>query len=161
MAGTPDTVEGEPNPLAKQRELMELLSQETRHLIIQTILGHPEHLPSADELDYIITNKTKKSITDQLDRLQEAGIIAEYSHEPNRSQRGLPWKFYGLTEHGVEVLGQFNYLQGVPMMRAVVKKTRTTDRVERHMAAPRPSLPTAVTEALRLEDGDSDANTTD
>lgn len=161
MAGMPDAVEGVPNPLTKQRELMDLLSQETRHLIIQTILGHPEHLPSADELDYIIANKTKKSITDQLDRLQEAGIIAEYSHEPNRSKRGLPWKFYGLTEHGVEVLGQFNYLQGVPMMRAVIKKTRTTDRVERHMSAPRPSLPTAVAEALRIEDGDSEANTTE
>lgn len=157
MAGTPDAAEEEANPLDQQRKLMDLLSQETRHQIIQTILGHPAHLPSADELDYIITDKTKKSITDQLDRLQNENIIAEYPYEPNRSTRGLPWKFYGPTEYGIKVLGQFNYLRGVPMARAVIQKTRMTEKIERHMNAPRPSLPPAVREALRLNAEDTDS----
>lgn len=152
MAGAPRTVEDGTNPLDQQRELMGLLSQETRHQIIQVILGHPAHLPSADELNYIITDKTKKSITDQLDRLQEAGIIKEYTHESNRSTRGLPWKFYGPTEYGIKILGEFNYLRGVPVARAVIKKTRTTEKIERHRAAPRPSLPAMVNEALRVEE---------
>lgn len=154
MAGAPDAAE-EVNPLDKQRELMDLLSQETRHQIIQTILGHPEHLPSADELDYIIADKTKKSITDQLDRLQEEGIIEEYTYDPNRSTRGFPWKFFGLTEYGIQVLGEFNYLRGVPMARAIIQRTRTTEKIERHMDAPRPSLPPTVKEALRLEEDHS------
>lgn len=151
MAGAPETVEDVTNPLNQQRELMQLLSQETRHQIVQVILGHPSHLPSADELDYIITDKTKKSITDQLDRLQEEGIIEEYTYESNQSTRGLPWKFYGPTEYGISVLGEFNYLRGVPMARAVLKKTRTTEKIDRHLNAPRPSLPEAVREALRLD----------
>lgn len=85
-----DVAEDEANPLDQQRELMGLLSQETRHQITQIVLGHPSHLPSADELDYIIADKTKKSITDQLDRLREEGIIDEYAAESNRSTRGLP-----------------------------------------------------------------------
>lgn len=156
MAGAPDAVEDATNPLDQQRELMDLLSQETRHQIIQVILGHPAHLPSADELDYIIADRTKKSITDQLDRLREAGIIEEYTYESNRSTRGLPWKFYGPTEYGVEVLGEFNYLRGVPMAKAVIKKTRTTEKIDRHMEAPRPSLPAVVRDALRLDGEDGD-----
>jgi len=156
MAGAPDAVDDATNPLDQQRELMDLLSQETRHQIIQVILGHPTHLPSADELDYIIADKTKKSITDQLDRLQDAGIIEEYTHESNQSTRGLPWKFYGPSEHGIEVLGEFNYLRGVPMARAVIKKTRTTEKIDRHMEAPRPSLPPTVREALRLDEASED-----
>jgi DNA-binding PadR family transcriptional regulator len=151
MAGTPDAVDETPNPLDQQREVMDLLSQETRHQIIQVILGHPAHLPSADELDYFIADKTKKSITDQLDRLQNAGIIEEYTSESNRSTRGLPWKFYGPTDHGIDVLGEFNYLRGVPMARAIIKKTRTTEKIDRHMQAPRPSLPPAIQDALRLD----------
>lgn len=156
MAGAPDAVEDTTNPLARQRELMDLLSQETRHQIIQVILGHPAHLPSADELDYIIADKTKKSITDQLDRLREAGIIEEYTYESNRSTRGLPWKFYGPTEYGIEVLGEFNYLRGVSMAKAVIKKTRTTEKIDRHMEAPRPPLPATVRDALRLDEEDGD-----
>jgi len=156
MAGAPDAVEDAANPLDQQRELMDLLSQETRHQIIQVILGHPAHLPSADELDYIIADKTKKSITDQLDRLREAGIIEEYTYESNRSTRGLPWKFYGPTEYGIEVLGEFNYLRGVSMAQAVIKKTRTIEKIDRHMEAPRPPLPASVREAFRLDkEGDN------
>jgi hypothetical protein len=32
-------------PFEEQRQIYDLLSQETRHLILQFILGHPEHLP--------------------------------------------------------------------------------------------------------------------
>ncbi|WP_205628353.1 hypothetical protein [Haloprofundus marisrubri] len=71
-------------------------------------------------------------------------------------------KFYGPTEYGIEVLGEFNYLRGVPIARAVIKKTRTTEKIDRHMAAPRPSLPESVRESLRLdEDGSDELSTHD
>lgn len=64
--------------------------------------------------------------------------------------------FYGPTEYGIKVLGEFNYLRGVPVARAGVKKTRTTKKIDRHMEAPRPSLPATVSEAFRLDEKMSD-----
>lgn len=149
---TPPNADKEDNPLERQRELMELLSQETRHSIIQTLLGHPAVLASADEINHFIPSKSKKTVQEQLDVLVEAEVLAIYDYPPNKEQRGLPWKFYGFTEHGVEILGDFNYLKGVPMARAVQQKTRKPEKIERHEAAPRPPLPEPVRETFRLNE---------
>ena len=139
------------SPLEEQRQIYDLLSQETRHLIVQLILGHPEHLPSLDELAYM-TSKNKAAIRDQLDVLVEAEILAIYDYPPNKDTRGLPWKFYGFTEYGTDILGDFNYLKGVPMARAVHQKTRKPEKSERHETAPRPPLPEPVRATFRLDD---------
>ena len=143
---------GAVNPLDQKRELMELLSQETRHQIIQTLLGHPKHLASVDELNYMVANKSRKAITDALETLVDAGILDEYRHPPNEKTRDYPWIFYGLTEYGVDVLADFGYLKGLPFARAVYKQTATTERVERHQAAPRPALPDVVREYLQVDE---------
>jgi len=135
------------NPLDEQREIYELLSQETRHLILQNILGHPEHLPSLDELDHMIP-KNKASIADQLDTLEEAEIIKEYTYEPNESSRDLPSNFYGLTPEGLEILNEHNYLRGLDFARTVYENTRKTEKIERHQDAPRAELPPEVASAL-------------
>lgn len=132
-------------PFEEQRRIFDLLSQETRHLIIQYILGHPEHLMSLDELDYMIP-KSKAAISDQLENLIEAGILDLYRYEPSEDKRDLPSKFYGLTKRGVEVLHEYNYLRGVPVARALYKNTRKTEKIKRHEDAPRPKLPEAVRE---------------
>ncbi|WP_440764696.1 winged helix-turn-helix domain-containing protein [Natronorubrum sp. DTA7] len=142
----------EENPLERQRELMELLSQETRHSIIQALLGHPEALASAGEINHFVPSKSKKTVEEQLGVLVEAGILEVYEYPPNRDRRGLPWKFYGFTEYGVGILGDFNYLEGVPMARAVHQKTRTPEKIERHETAPRPPLPESVRTAFRLDE---------
>lgn len=134
-------------PFEEQRRIFDLLSQETRHLIIQYILGHPEHLMSLDELDYVIP-KSKAAISDQLDNLIEADILDLYRYEPNEDKRDLPSKFYGLTERGVEVLHEYSYLRGVPVARALYKNTRKSEKIERHEKAPRPELPRSVRETL-------------
>lgn len=139
------------SPFEEQRQIYDLLSQETRHLIVQLILGHPEHLPSLDELAYMMS-KNKATIRDQLEVLVEAEIIAIYDYPPNKERRGLPSKFYGFTEYGTDILGDFNYLKGVPMARAVHQKTRKPEQIERHETAPRPPLPQPVRAALRLDE---------
>ncbi len=139
------------SPFEEQRQIYDLLSQETRHLIVQLILGHPEHLPSLDELAYMMS-KNKATIRDQLEVLVEAEIIAIYDYPPNKETRGLPWKFYGFTEHGTDILGDFNYLKGVPMARAVHQKTRKPEKIERHETAPRPPLPQPVRATFRFDD---------
>ncbi|SIR74232.1 hypothetical protein SAMN05421858_3557 [Haladaptatus litoreus] len=143
--------EGFEDPFAEQRRMRELLSQETRHLIIQLILGHQAHLVSLAELDYMIP-KNEAAILDQLETLREAGILDVYVHEPNVSTRNLPSKFWGPTEHGVEILYEHNFLRGVPVARAVYEETRKSERITRHEGAPRPALPEAVTEALEFDE---------
>ncbi len=140
------------NPLERQRELMELLSQETRHSIIQALLGHPELLASADEINHFIPSKSKKTVEEQLEVLVDGDVLAVYEYPPNKKERGLPWKFYGFTEYGGDILGDFNYLKGVPMARAIHKKTRKPEKIERHETAPRPPLPEPVRVTFRLDD---------
>ncbi|MFC6733911.1 hypothetical protein [Haladaptatus sp. GCM10025893] len=52
----------------------------------------------------------------------------------------------------MEILYDYKYLRGVPIARALYENTRKTEKVERHEAAPRPSLPTAVVEALTFDE---------
>lgn len=139
------------DPFAEQRAMRNLLSQETRHLIVQCVLGHPHHLASLGELAYMI-QKNEGAILDQLETLQEAGILDVYVHEPNASTRDLPSRFWGPTEHGIEVLYEHNFLRGVPVARAVYEETRKSEKVRRHETAPRPSLPGSVREALAFDD---------
>lgn len=139
------------DPFAAQRELRELLSQETRHLIIQCILGHPHHLVSLAELTYMI-QKNEGAILDHLETLQGAGLIDVYVHEPNESVRDLPSRFWGPTERGVQILYEHNLLRGVPIARAVYEETRTSEKVERHETAPRPALPETVSDALEFDE---------
>jgi hypothetical protein len=134
-------------PFEEQRRVYELLSQETRHLILQNVLGHPKNLPSLGELNHVIPKSTG-AISDQLDRLVEADILAEYTYEESADARDLPSQFYGMTESGVEVLAEYNYLRGLPLARAVYRNTRKPDRIERHESAPRPELPDSVADAL-------------
>jgi hypothetical protein len=86
--------EGIEDPIQERQRMRELLSQETRHLILQLILGHPAHLVSVAEFEYMIP-KNKAAILDHLEKLQAAGILEVYVHEPNASTRDLPSKFWG------------------------------------------------------------------
>lgn len=145
--------EGFEDPFTEQQRMRELLSQETRHLILQMVLGHPAHLASLAEFDYMIP-KNEAAILDQLETLQEAGVLDVYVHEPNVSTRDLPSKFWGPTERGVAILYEHNFLRGVPVARAVYEETKKSERVQRHEDAPRPTLPTAVREALEFDEPD-------
>ena len=140
-------------PFEEQRQVHELLSQETRHHIIQTILGHPAFLPSITEFDYYIS-KSKPTIHEQLERLQNEGLIDAYELGREERKRDLPYRFYGLTEHGVEVLYEYKYLRGVPIMRAIADATEKPEKVQRHQNAPRPELPEPVANALRYDEPD-------
>ncbi|MFC7073100.1 hypothetical protein ACFQJ7_12445 [Halovenus rubra] len=142
-------------PFEEQRQIYGLLSQETRHLILQFILGHPEHLPSLDELAHMMP-KNKAAIRDQLEVLSDNDIIVCYRYPPNEDARDLPSQFYGLTERGVEILYEYNYLRGLPVARALYENTRLSEKAQRHRDAPRPQLPAQVIDALTIgEDNDT------
>ncbi len=146
----------ESGPFAEQQRLFKLLSQDTRHLIIQELLGHPAHLMSLAELEYMI-GKSQAAIKDQLETLIDAGIVACYTYEPSEQKRDLPSQFYGFTERGVEILHDYKYLRGLPVARALYEHTRKTEKIDRHESAPRPKLPGAVADALEFDEPDRDA----
>ena len=146
---------GDEDPFAEQQRLFGLLSQETRQLIVQELLGHPAHLISLAELEYM-TGKNRATIKDHLDTLRDEDIIARYTSESNKESRELPAQFYGFTERGVEILNDYKYLRGIPVARALYENTRKTEKIQRHEAAPCPDLPTAVVEALEFDEPDLD-----
>lgn len=141
-------------PYETQRRINRYLSQEPRHHIVQAILGHPSHLPSLTELDYYVP-KSRSAIRDQLANLESRHIVAKYTHTPNEGARDLPADFWGPTAFGIEVLFEYKYLRGVPILRALHDHTHKTERIERHERAPRPTLPDEVVSALSYEKPDS------
>ncbi|MGB9961564.1 ArsR family transcriptional regulator [Halobacterium sp. MBLA0001] len=155
-----DTSAADAGPFAEQQRLFKLLSQDTRHLIIQELLGHPAHLMSLAELEYM-TGKSQAAIKDQLETLIDAGLLARYTYEPNERTRDLPAQFYGFTKRGVEVLHDYKYLRGLPVARAFYENTRKTEKIERHESAPRPELPDGVADALDFDEPELDAGDRD
>lgn len=134
-------------PYETQRTVQRYLSQETRHNILQVILGHPEHLVSVTEFDYYIS-KSRSTISEQLDDLASHEILGQYHHEPNADIRDIPADFWSLTAFGVALLEEYNYFRGLPIMRAAHDATHKTETIQRHEDAPRPGLPEPVSEAL-------------
>lgn len=145
-------------PYETQRTVQRYLSQETRHNILQVILGHPFHLVSVTEFDYYIP-KSRSTISEQLDDLASHEIVTRYHHEPNADVRDIPDGFWSLTELGVNVLAEYNYLRGLPIMRAAHDATHKTETVQRHQKAPRPTLPESVNEALAYDEPEDPEDT--
>jgi len=140
-------------PYETQRTVQRYLSQETRHNIIQTLLGHPSHLASTTELAYYIP-RSRSAVSEQLTNLADHKIITQYHHEPNADSRDVPAEFWGFTAFGVSLLGEYKYLRGVPIMRAIHDATHKTETVKRHENAPRPTLPDEVHDALDYDEPD-------
>lgn len=145
-------------PYETQRTVQRYLSQETRHNILQVLLGHPSHLASTTELAYYIP-RSRSAVSAQLADLAEHEIITRYHHEPNAESRDVPSDFWGYTAFGVTLLREYNYLRGLPIMRAVHDATHKTATVKRHENAPRPTLPEAVRDALEYDEPESESPT--
>lgn len=140
-------------PYETQRTVQRYLSQETRHNILQVILGHPEHLVSVTEFDYYIS-KSRSTVSEQLEDLASHEILGQYHHEPNAEVRDIPADFWGLTAFGVSLLEEYNYLRGLPIMRVAHDATHKTETVQRHEDAPRPDLPESVGDVLEYNEPD-------
>lgn len=150
-------------PIERKREVMDLISQGTRHRILQTILGHPEHLPTLAELDHMIPSKSTSTIEEAAKNLVDGGVVAIYEvsneeiKDSGRSARDNPNKFYGLSEDGVRTLDEFEFLRSVPILRAVYDNTTQTETTQRHQAAIRPNLPESVASALAFDEQSAEA----
>lgn len=147
------------DPFAEENDLYHFITQETRYLIAQYILAHPENLPSLEELDHAIP-KGKSTIHEHMGRLQERGIVDAYELESERRSRDLPSTFYGLTEYGIYVVEELNLLDAKGMLQAMYADMDKPEQIRRYEDAPRPErkseddLREELDELLRREQTD-------
>lgn len=66
--------------------------------ILADIVGHPEGLPSVEELDYMNPSLSDDAIRRHLKELMGVGVVQERSFEPGERLRDYPYKFYELTD---------------------------------------------------------------
>lgn len=130
-------------PFEKQRRVHQFLTQETRYHIIQTILGHSKHLVTLDELEYLVP-KNRSTIREHLDRLANKRLVTKYVYDGDDAEALDPTGFWGLTEYGVTLLDEYDYLRYVPVLCALQDNLYLTEKIERHRTALRPQLPDAV-----------------
>lgn len=122
----------------RRRERLNTITQETRFVLIQNILSHPEQLPSLKELNYLNPSKSKSTIREHLERLIETGVVAERTLPEDERSRDLPWRFYGLTEEGRDLLGQFDLLGAEETLGELYERLETTAEIDKYANAPRP-----------------------
>jgi DNA-binding transcriptional ArsR family regulator len=127
-----------PGDLESVRERLNVVTQETRFVLLQDILGHPAELPTLKELDYVNPSKSQTTIRQHLQQLVDAGIVEEVLLPEDRRQNDLPYKFYGISESGRQFLAEHKLLRAQDTLREIYDRVEKTDDINRYETAPRP-----------------------
>jgi len=127
-----------PSDLEAVRERLNVVTQETRFVLLQDILGHPAELPTLKELDYVNPSKSQTTIRQHLQQLVDAGIVKEVLLPEDRRQNDLPYKFYGISEGGRQFLAEHKLLRAQDTLREIYDRVEKTDDIKRYETAPRP-----------------------
>ena len=134
----PDTTDAIDSTVENQRQRLNVVTQETRFVLIQNILSHPQQRPTLKELDYVNPSKSKSTIREHLEVLIEHGIVAERTLPKDQRKRDLPWRFYGLTDAGRDLLEEMGLLGAEGTLQDMYEMLETTDKIEKYAQAPRP-----------------------
>jgi len=135
QSNTTDTID---STIESQRQRLNVVTQETRFVLIQNILSHPQQLPTLKELDYVNPSKSKSTIREHLEVLIENGIVAERTLPKDERKRDLPWRFYSLTDLGRDLFEEMNLLGAEDTLQEMYEMLETTDEIEKYAQAPRP-----------------------
>ena len=127
-----------PGDLESVRERLNVVTQETRFVLLQDILGHPAELPTLKELDYVNPSKSQTTIRQHLQQLVDAGIVEEVLLPEDRRQNDLPYKFYGINESSRQFLAEHKLLRAQDTLREIYDRVEKTDDIKRYETAPRP-----------------------
>ncbi len=122
----------------RQRENLQLLLQETRYVILQYVIGHPAGLITLEELDHLITDRSRSTLHDHLSRLLEAGVLERQVLPEEDRQRDLPHVFYGLSDDGEQLLRRHSLLQPEDSLRELYSKIERDSRTKKYENAARP-----------------------
>jgi DNA-binding MarR family transcriptional regulator len=129
-----DAVEG-----MEPRELIHLVTQQTRFALVNNILQHPEQLPSMYELEELNPSVSDATVYKHMQKLIDAGIVKEVALDGDRRQQGYPWKFYGLTDGGRAFLKEHNLLAAEETLQQIYETiSDKPEKMIRYENAPRP-----------------------
>lgn len=121
-----------------ERELLNLVTQETRFVLIQNIVAHPKEMPSLKELAYANPSKSKSTIRNHLDKLMEAGVIEKVELPEKERRRDLPYRFYRVSDLGQDLLEKHDLLRAKETLSEMYSALEKTEKIEKYMHAPRP-----------------------
>ncbi|MEM4781614.1 MAG: transcriptional regulator [Halalkalicoccus sp.] len=127
-----------PADLDRDRERLNVVTQETRFSLVQDVIGHPSGLPTLKELDYVNPSKSRTTIRQHLERLVDADVLEPVTLPEERRRNDLPYRFYGLSEEGRRFLEDHKLLRAEDTLRAIYSRVEKTDAIERYENAPRP-----------------------
>jgi len=122
------------------RDLLNLVTQETRFVLIQNIVAHPQGMPSLKELAYANPSKSKSTIRNHLEKLVDAGVVEEVHLPDDERTRDLPHKFFRLPEASREFLEDHDLLRAEETLQEMYSMLEKTPEMERYIEAPRPNV---------------------
>ena len=122
-----------------ERKTLNVVTQETRFVLLQNILGHPQQLPSLKELSYVNPSKSDGTIYEHLRTLIDAGITVAHELPSDERSRDLPYKFYGLTDGGRDFLEEHGLLRAESTLQEAYEAVEKPERIEHYETAPRPA----------------------
>ena len=123
----------------ESRELVHFVTQQTRFALINNILQHPEQLPSMYELEELNPSVSDATVYKHIQKLIDAGIVAEVALDDDQRRQGYPRKFYGLTEDGREFLETHNLLAAEETLQQIYDTIADKpEKLVKYENAPRP-----------------------
>jgi DNA-binding MarR family transcriptional regulator len=121
------------------REVIHFNTQQTRFSLISDILAHPQQLPSMYELEELNPSVSDATVYKHIQKLIDAGIVTEVALDDDQRRQGYPWKFYGLTEDGRELLETHNLLAAEETLQQIYDTIADKpEKMVKYENAPRP-----------------------
>jgi len=121
------------------RDLLNLVTQETRYVLIQNIVAHPKEMPSLKELAYANPSKSKSTVRNHLDKLIEADVVEAVQLPSEERKRDLPHRFFRLTKGSRDFLERHDLLRAEDTLKEMHSMLEKTDEIQKYLEAPRPT----------------------
>ena len=134
--GSASTTVTDEQSFSEWRALQKATDEPRAHLIAD-IVGHPQGMPTVEELDYMNPDRSDDAIRRHLATLVDVGVVEERTVPTGRRLRDFPYKFYGVTEEARALFDRNDLFPEGPWKRqyAAVEKT---PRIRELETMPRP-----------------------
>jgi len=126
-----DTASTDEDGLKPRVALREVTDKNQADILVD-IVGHPNGLPSVEELDYMNPHMSNDEIRNNLKTLIDADIVEERKFSPGDRDPNFPYKFYRLRGAARELFDRSGILSETAWNREYqsVKKTARIQEIE-------------------------------
>jgi DNA-binding MarR family transcriptional regulator len=119
-------------------EILHMVTQSTRHKLLLNVISHPDQAPSLEELKFQNPG-TRSTLTEHLEKLEDAGVVEKITLPPGERRRDLPHNFYTLTTSGRRFLEKHDLIPADPgPLQAAYDRTEKPERIQQCEDADRP-----------------------